>query len=406
MEGLKRVCLCVSIVALSSVGCAPRAGGSSNSSGGSSSSSGGGSDVKSLLRAYYKAKCAKQERCADVTGKDFVTQSFCELVWFSDVDVLASFRTDWRVNDMHAAQVCLEGWATSSTCGDDNMPACLDGPVTVVNPAGNGEVCHGHSISERTCASGLTCTPRQGVNLCYACQPFVAEGGTCDLWATCLPGLYCTRGNTCAQRKAKDEACEDSYEECRGSLVCAGPTGAYTCQPPRRANESCETAPCLGGLKCSGTSPNKVCDVRPLPGEACTTTEEGACTVAVYCMVPAVGASAGTCVLADQVQSAEGGPCAYSGATGRWRCSHGWYASQDAQGQCTCHAAQGNGANCTSDDQCVSGLCGAAQVCVDKGANGAPCSYSLYGYDCQSSYCGGTGADGGWVCAEIPACQP
>lgn len=390
---MEKACIVLLVVVSNGFACngGNKTGSASSSSGGSgssSSSSGGNAttDLTAHYKAFYASLCAFEQRCGNVSGREFHSEAACVAAHDAIVDTfLGSITNTYRITDSSAAQRCLD--AINNRACDVRHPAECDWSYAeLVDPALEGQSC-----KDKACDPILVCMPTHGT--CQVCRSLtiVSEvGATCGSsgpYCAAGVGLYCASSHTCAVQKRKDEAC-DSAMACTFPLECV----SGTCKSRHDVGDSCEQGRCMEDLECTGTAPNRTCTTVPVPGDPCGRTVEASCRFS-KCVFTAANASAGTCTTSVPTTS-DGDPCHY--ANGVPGCSEGLYPDEvrsgDTPQSCACRPLKPSDSACTMSSQCESRFCYGGS-CFTRKANGEVCGI---GYECLSWNCAGG------VCSDPP----
>jgi hypothetical protein len=244
---------------------------------------------------------------------------------------------------------------------------CRNGRCEIINlacqPARAGEMCAFFRVCDDASycdlVGGFTCRARAGEG--QECSPSFIPG-----IEVCLDGLRCASdasGTTrCVRRTALGAACT-SPTECVDGAYCYG----GTCQGDPIGRPCDYDSPCPSALLCSR---DDVCVPRGVDGARCTDDEE--CAETHYCdfptCAPRLGAgescsgSGGGCMAAlhcdrssytCQPRLAAGATCQPGGD----ECAAGTRCDYDGSTGYVCIAQAAAGAECSSNDECVSGEC-------------------------------------------------
>lgn len=161
-----------------------------------------------------------------------------------------------------AGESCTE----SSHCADGTQcvrtPNSCTGSCTLEMPAGVDESCE-----DRSCADGLFCD-FDFANGTSTCRTLGQVGAECRSTFNCAEPLWCNEeAGTCAAAMPAGGACNSSFRQCGGDLICAGPEGARACRTPKKIGETCTPGhrECIIG-HCSSAG---TCAFPPAIGETC-----------------------------------------------------------------------------------------------------------------------------------------
>jgi len=291
---------------------------------------------------------ARWQRCNNVSRRDAVTlvsHDPCE-VW--DLELSAGRMTFAATN----AAECVTA-LQSLSCASTARPAICDGVLTGLVPydyRGLGSTYTRCTIKSQfdvngqvntvpvnflfsDCVPGNFCTTGIGTGIAGqgcsgACVPLGAEGGVCDAWKPCLPGLVCNTASPC------------------------GPGPQYCCAQPQAGTGDCRQLACGDGLYCDGS----VCKPKHLTG-ACSNPDE--------CLPPAVCATnpggGKTCVSdanACQNGAGLGDPCPAASICSFGLCNPDAGVCEVDPSYCSKSADCGPGGVCMHPKGSVSPLCG------------------------------------------------
>jgi len=243
---------------------------------------------------------------------------------------------------------------------------CIDGRCRIMNiacrPAHAGELC----AYFRVCDDDSYCDRFD----LFTCKPRKGIGEACGSTEECTLDAYCAYGNEggeCTYRGGEGAECQGT-EGCLENLYCVdsvcdpGPVGMPcdrydapcpgdlfcndydVCEEPRSEGEDCDDyyEPCAEGLYCDTIDG---CLPPHGLGEECGTWEP--CAADLYC------ASDYTC----QPAAGENEACDYPNPD----CGDGLYCES---GTYVCVAKAADGEPCTSEEQCLSGVCDYTYGCL------------------------------------------
>jgi hypothetical protein len=289
------------------------------------------------------------------------------------------------VVDTCSSGCCGTSNASSDTTCSDNGGTVCDGAghcvacLTAANCAAQSTLCKINTCTANSCgitnaAAETTCTDNGG-SVCNGNGSCVA----CVTAADCAPQSTVCKTNTCAANACGTSnvslgtMCTDS-----GGTVCNG-------------NGSCVAATCSDGIK-DGNETDVDCGGGTCP--PCADTKD--CKVGSDCVDKVCSGNPLTCqapTCSDGVQNGQetdvdcGGPtCDAQGKTcalGK-RCGTGADCTDDTCTSNVCVTA-GNGAACTSNAECTSGVC-------DINGTGNCCAASCVGGACGATSCDTSGA--------------
>jgi cysteine-rich repeat protein len=257
----------------------------------------------------------------------------------------------------------VDGCAADEDCGEDG--ACVSG-ACISRGGFDCSVCDGQN---RECEPDIgecrVCLPGFFEVGAAACEPDTdcsPEGQTCSVEEGCCEGLdcrfradvpegECADATTCLEQ---DFRCEQDPAGCCGGLVCDANSGCVPEGTCRGIDEGCDQ----GDDCCSGTCAAGLC----VDGPLCLDGGQGQCQDDTSC-------------------------CA------------GFACSAEAICRDSCNVG---GGDCGSDLDCCLGSRCEANLCVDDGATGTPCTVTA---DCPAAFeCVGDDAGFGLVCKLVDLC--
>jgi hypothetical protein len=193
------------------------------------------------------------------------------------------------------------------------------------------------------CREGVCASDDAGAGMCIA---LVGVGQSCD--ASGDENLLASSPRLCHETRACDS--DGEYELSFDGVSCV----EGVCAQGLADGLACRTDEVCSSGRCTGTSPERTCQLRAAPGEACSTSNDCSAGACRYDLTPRVCGE----LLAD------GLPCAYDDAA----CASGRCSDADDGGICIPPASSAIGSACTLDKECVgegvcrSGLC-FADIC-------------------------------------------
>ncbi len=286
--------------------------------------------VVAPLVAAWVAACSSSSGSGSASSASGFGQEFCQLLAPCCAD--AGLSTNGTVcqafvgeamsmgtYDASAGQACisaLQGASKSSTfCTDfgGNLPQCND----VFGPAGGG------AGPGKPCNTSSDCAKASGGSaVCYSVTNFV-DGGT-------------NSTSTCVQTQAG----KAGQSPCVGTVQGDTTTFALTPGPPPEMGYTCDVA---DGVYCDSNT--QKCIALVATNQACTGTAQ--CVTSDYCGFVS-GSTRQTC----QPRAPIGASCPFS-STGN-PCVANAYCDTNTN---TCQQQIGNGASCSTSQQCASGNC-------------------------------------------------
>jgi hypothetical protein len=239
------------------------------------------------------------------------------------------------------------GMASCGTDGNCLSGACEVWPSTTVCTPASCSMAMDQQTTAATCSGTAPGACNPGTTT--SCNGLICGTGACltscaGSDTNCIPGDYCTAGNTCAPKVAPGGACTTG-DQCSGAGICLG--------------NVCCTAACTGSGTC---------------GAGACQAGTGAC---VYPAALTLCPSGGTCAVGDVLEGLQvcdgAGTCQTIAITD---CPTG-----------TC--APGGCSSCMADPNCTAyGYCNSSSMCTPKGQPGAACTA---GTQCLNGTCkGGT----------------
>lgn len=227
-----------------------------------------------------------------------------------------------------------EPCALLRVCDDDSWCDFVGG-VVCRSRFGIGEECQASPVpGVRVCAAGSLCLADEtGTSRCLA---QAREGDGCGAGSIgCAEGLACVEG-TCMPAGDVGRPCDDFGDPCPAPLFC---DRRETCQAPGGEGADCaDQDECVEGYYCDST-----CTTKKPMGAECRDTFE--CQDDLWCNTLS-GDRTETCV-ADLVIGSE---C----DSREQPCAAGSYCPP---GLTTCTAFAADGDDCSSDEECLSGVC-------------------------------------------------